>query len=365
MEKIISTNNMNKPDSNKAIKYLKKHYLKDAQKLGYTLSDLIDTKTRRKIIMEIERGDARNIKKVLSKRYLDDAKRLGYKWLDLIKKETREKVINEVINLRMTEAINKAKQDSKKQVKRDAKLKKKMDKIKRMNEKIIGKQTADVLIFQRFENKEDIPRDRKIAFKDHYGKPYIMRFRRFFIVDKIMNVNKYIGKRIYDYFDNNGKRDDFDKVVQFLNTSDDFQMFNKDYVNCIILDSIANINDMGESSDVSDNDLFMTRKEDGIYNRNVKLNREEKTIDNNSCFVNLIVKRFQKAFEKASIYQKYKFVLTTKSLCELCGIEYKERDMGLSVKNLWYVSRNSILVCMCMVHLELFLNTSRKKETNI
>ena len=84
---------MNKPDSNKAIKYLKKHYLKDAQKLGYTLSDLIDTKTRRKIIMEIERGDARNIKKVLSKRYLDDAKRLGYKWSDLIKKETREKVI--------------------------------------------------------------------------------------------------------------------------------------------------------------------------------------------------------------------------------------------------------------------------------
>ena len=107
MEKIISTNNMNKPDSNKAVKYLKKYYLKDAQKLGYTLSDLIDTKTRRKIIMEIERGDGRNIKKVLSERYLDDAKRLGYKWSDLIKKETREKVINEVINLRMTEASKK------------------------------------------------------------------------------------------------------------------------------------------------------------------------------------------------------------------------------------------------------------------
>ena len=48
-----------------------------------------------------------------------------------------------------------------------------------------------------------------------------------------MNVDKYIGKRIYDYFDNNGKRDDFDKVVEFLNTSDDFQMFNKDYVNLL------------------------------------------------------------------------------------------------------------------------------------
>ena len=265
--------------------------------------------------------------KELSSRYLNDAKRLGYKWSDLIKKETREKVINKVINLKMTEGIKKAKQDSKKQAKRDAKLKKKMDKIKRMNEKIIGKQTVDVLIFQRFENKEDIPRDRKVAFRDHYGKPYIMRFRRYFIVDKIMNANRYIVKGVYDYNDN-----DFDRVVKYLDTSHDFQMFNKGYVNCIILDSIANINDMGKSSDVSDNDLFMTRKEDGIYNRNVKLNREEETIDNNSCFVNLIVKRFQKAFEKASIYQKYKFVLTTKSLCELCGIEYKERDMGLSVK---------------------------------
>ena len=77
---------MNEPDSNKVIKHLKKYYLKDAQKLGYTLSDLINIKTRRKIIEEIERGDARNIKKVLSKRYLDDAKRLGYKWSDLIKK---------------------------------------------------------------------------------------------------------------------------------------------------------------------------------------------------------------------------------------------------------------------------------------
>ena len=198
-----------------------------------------------------------------------------------------------------------------------------------------SKQQTDVLIFQRYEDEKDIPKDRKIAFRDHYGKPYIMRFRRYFIVEKIMNANRYIGKRIYDYFDNNGKRDDFDKVVEFLNTSDDFQMFNKDYVNCIILNSVANIDEMGESSDVTDDDLFMTRKEDGIYNRNVKVNKEKKTIDNNSCFVNLIVKRFQKAFEKAAKcqqYKKYKFELTTKSLCELCGIKYKEKDIGLSVK---------------------------------
>ena len=44
MKKIISTNNMNKPDSNKAVKYLKKYYLKDAQKLGYTLQTSLTQK---------------------------------------------------------------------------------------------------------------------------------------------------------------------------------------------------------------------------------------------------------------------------------------------------------------------------------
>ena len=72
-------------------KYLEKHYLKDAQKLGYTLSDLINMKTRRKIIEEIERGDHLNIRKILSKRYLNDAKKLGYKWIDLLKKRNKTK----------------------------------------------------------------------------------------------------------------------------------------------------------------------------------------------------------------------------------------------------------------------------------
>lgn len=69
-------------------------------------------------------------------------------------------------------------------------------------------------------------------------------------------------------------------------------MFNKDYVNCIILNLVVNIDEMGEFSDVIDDDLFMIWKEDGIYNRNVKFNKEEKIIDNNFCFVNLIVKWF-------------------------------------------------------------------------
>ena len=51
-----------------------------------------------------------------------------------------------------------------------------------------AKQTADVLIFQRYDNKKDIPEGRKIAFKDHNGKPYILRLRRYFIINKISEL---------------------------------------------------------------------------------------------------------------------------------------------------------------------------------
>ena len=67
MKKIISINDM-KNERSGVIKYLSNRYLKDAEKLGYTLEDLINIKKRRKIIEEIERGDANNIKRILSKK---------------------------------------------------------------------------------------------------------------------------------------------------------------------------------------------------------------------------------------------------------------------------------------------------------
>ena len=84
-------------DVNNVKRTLSKTYLKDAEKLGYTLDDLINRKTRRKIIEEIERGDANSPKIILSKKYLKDAKKLGYTWKDLLKKQTRQKVIDEAV----------------------------------------------------------------------------------------------------------------------------------------------------------------------------------------------------------------------------------------------------------------------------
>ena len=92
----MSQYDMKNSEKNRVIQYLSKTYLKDAEKLGYTLDDLINIKTRRKIIEEIECGDANNVKRTLSKKYLEDAKKLGYTWKDLLNKQTRQKVIDEV-----------------------------------------------------------------------------------------------------------------------------------------------------------------------------------------------------------------------------------------------------------------------------
>ena len=99
---------MNKQNFKSLTKYLKRKYLKDAQTLGYTLADLLDIKTRAKIIKEIERGDHLKPINVLSKRDLNDAKKLGYKWVDLVRKATRDKVIDKVIKFRMAKAIKKS-----------------------------------------------------------------------------------------------------------------------------------------------------------------------------------------------------------------------------------------------------------------
>ena len=78
---------------NRVIQYLSKTYLKDAE-------------TRRKIIEEIERGDANNVKRTLSKKYLEDAKKLGYSWKDLLNKQTRQKVIDEVNEYKSQESTD-------------------------------------------------------------------------------------------------------------------------------------------------------------------------------------------------------------------------------------------------------------------
>ena len=289
MEKMISNNYMKNQHSysipNTTTLKLSK---KEIRRLQREAKIEIEKQIASERASEIKKA-RKSTNKILSERYLNDAKRLGYKWQDLLRKATRDKVIDKVIKFRDTE--------TKKQAIRDAKLKKKTDKIKRAHEKIMKtepktetKQTADVLIFQRYEAEKDIPEGRKIAFRDHNGKPYIMRFRRYFIIDKIndRDANRYITKRAYDY------QDDFDRVVEFLDTSEDFQIFNKDYVNCVIINSLTNIDDTTEANDLLDEDLFMSKEEYGVFSRYININQNKgvKNVEDNSCYVKMIVKRF-------------------------------------------------------------------------
>ena len=166
-----------------------------------------------------------NLLKTLSTTYLQTAKKLDDKWLDLVRKSTRDNVINDVLKY---ENIHK-------DAIRKFKIRQKQDKIIREHHKIIkkykkmmkeqsNKQTADVLLFKRYTKNEIIPEGKKIAFKDHLGVRYILKIRRYFIIDQLteLETELIVGNRFYDYYDNNGKRDDFDKVVKLLKTSEDF-----------------------------------------------------------------------------------------------------------------------------------------------
>ena len=152
-----------------------------------------------------------------------------------------------------------------------------------------------------------------------------MRLRRYFIINKIneLYAKKYINKRIYDYYDNNDKRLDFDKVVEFLNTSEDFKLSNKDYINCIIIKSMTNVENINNVNDLLDEDLFMAKEEYGVFSRYIKINKNTKSVNDNSCFIKIIVNRFHDAFIKAHQHNSYKFDLTIETLCDLCGIEFK------------------------------------------
>ena len=59
-------------------------------------------------------------------------------------------------------------------------------------QKNTNKQTGYVLLFQRLDNNDEQPKGKKKAFKDHKGKIYMLRVKRYYFVDKHYNVKKYI-----------------------------------------------------------------------------------------------------------------------------------------------------------------------------
>lgn len=108
----------------------------------------------------------------------------------------------------------------------------------------------------------------------------------------------------------------------------------------------------------------MSYQENGIFSRylNIKPNRKIKDVLNNSCYVNLIVKKFQTAF----LNSKYKFELKAESLCQLCGIEYKNANIGLSFrKSIAFFEKFKLGLCVYGPFGCLFKYKPMRRNKNI
>lgn len=228
----------------------------------------------------------------------------------------------------------------------------------------VAKQTADTLLFKRYSPDEVAPENRLVAFKDEAGNHYVLKIQRYFIIEELNqdDIKKFTGKRIYD-----NQTDDFKRLTNLLSTSEDFTELlqnHRDYVNCIIVNSVSDTGMNTKAIDLLDEDLFMSTEENGTFSRylNIRPNKTIKDELNNSCYVNLIVNKFKSAFQK----HKYKFVLTAESLCQLCGIEYKNENIGLSIrKSITFFERFKLGLCVYGPFGCLFKHKPIRKNRNV
>lgn len=243
-------------------------------------------------------------------------------------------------------------------------------KYKQLNPDLVDKQdnntqTADVLLFQRLGDGKSVPKGNKIAFKDHKGKRYILRQRRYFVLSKQYNIEKYIGKRVYDYRENIYEFVEIRDILEYNAIKQQSQKSVFDYINCIIIKSVSTHNKQVKNIDLLDEDLFLSKEENGVYNKYLSLNLKKTFLPDekaNSCFVNLIVNRFRDQFNN----KKYKFKLDHKSLCELCGIRYKEENLGLSInKSLAFFEKFKIGLCVSGPYGCIFKYKPEKRNKNV
>jgi len=224
----------------------------------------------------------------------------------------------------------------------ESKTKQESDLIKKWSAEILAKKasyTVDTLIFLRLDY---LPKNKIKLIKDAKGYYYQLKSKRLYIISD-SQINTFVGKRTYDY-----QKDNFKQITNILKESRDFKYEYdnyKDYIHCIIIKSVMKIvpEDMKKVNHLDD-DLFNEQVDFNAYNRyiNYDMNKNAKTFGNmfklydnvkgteyiNSCFVNIIVNTYQKAFEKS---KHYKLELTHEILCDICNIDYKKDNIGLSI----------------------------------
>ena len=228
-----------------------------------------------------------------------------------------------------------------------------------------NKQTINALLFRRLDDGEEPPKGIKVAFKDHKNKRYIIRVRRYYIVSGKDNFSKYIDQRLYDYIDNEENYEKYTKVMRAIYRSEDIDPSFLTYVNCIIIKSVSKFDKAVKDVNLLDEDLFMSRDEYGVFNRYLNFDLKKTFLPNekaNSCFVNIIVNRFKDQFNN----KKYKFKLNHETLCELCDIEYKNENIGLSInKSLVFFKKFQLGLCVYGPYGCIFKYKPDKRNKNV
>ena len=229
-----------------------------------------------------------------------------------------------------------------------------------------NKQSINVLLFRRLDDGEKPPKGMKVAFKDHKNKRYIIRVRRYYIVSGKDNFSKYIDQRLYDCIDNKDNYEKYTKVMKaILDSDEDIDGSFSTYVNCIIIKSVSKFDQAVKDVNLLDEDLFMSRDEYGVFNRYLNFDLKKTFLPNekaNSCFVNIIVNRFKDQFNN----KKYKFKVNHETLCELCDIEYKNENIGLSInKSLVFFKKFQLGLCVYGPYGCIFKYKPDKRNKNV
>ncbi|DAC81756.1 TPA_asm: S1H [Trichoplax MELD virus] len=208
-----------------------------------------------------------------------------------------------------------------------------------------------VLLFRRVGESSKM---KKIAFTSKDGYRYILIAKRILNISMKKCIDLYLNKRIYRKED--GKyNEQFTELIDQLISSIDFkELWDKcgHYTDCIIIKSASKCPNLGENVDVLEEELHLTNTEMGVYDKYLNFDLNQEVLSDtraNSCFVNLIVSKFEAAFGKVRKdgTKYYRFNLTHESLCEICGINYQEDNIGLSVnKSLAFFKKFRIGLCV-------------------
>ncbi len=210
--------------------------------------------------------------------------------------------------------------------------------------------TANVVFYQRCEEDEKVKKGTRIT-KDKYGRKYIQRWAAW--IKCKGDLTPYRKKKIFDYMKKSWRT-----IIPILETDEKAynQLHHQSYTaHLIVFNQIHKKGltfDLEEEYQPLDDKLYADILNRTIYSRDIsyKLNERAKnffqlfdiglnkyTLDNykaNSCYLNLLIDTYKDQFDKKKDKNGYRLYkeLTYESICETIGMELKNENMGLAIR---------------------------------